>query len=349
LVQTIRRLRPNAKNDKDFTTNRYVLLWRPSATAVEATPPTSSNPSSSIEHLPEAKAFENEPPASEGSPDSDPLPSEPLQADPPSGSVAPSSDTPPAPLDPVLPEAEVPHPETPVPTVTVTGGLRPSCPQGEPEKTATPRGMTRVERQPKAAILKDFSLDYDLQTPPPAPSVAESLSQPVLSVTQALAPFGIRPTLILQWIHQFSEARVLEVARWILTAPKSLIRCAGGWMRQALTQAWETPSWMRQAEAQARREAQQTAQQIAEATQRAAILAAQREEAERWQWLQPHLTEYPEVVTLATERAQSDLGALAPRLCHPTSILWQQYCLQAAQGLGILPPGTPAPSPAEMP
>lgn len=336
LIRTIRRLRPNARNDKDWTTNRYVLTWRPAA--AESNPSstdTPSNPDGVESPLPTPSAAEAVEPSLPGG-------VSPLEA-PPEIAVNPAEAST---VDDSSREDFRPVAED-LPAVSVTGGLQPECPQGPPEKTSEPLGASRIERSPVEAILKDFSLKLDQQPADPILTLAGPRSESVLSVSEALKPLGIRIPLLLQWAEQFSPSRVVEVAQWVLSAPAGLIRSAGGWMHQALTQAWEAPSWTRQAEQLA---AQQTRQQAADATALAerqadqqrqqALQAEQAEDRAQWELLQPLLAQYPEITTMVTARAKQELGALAARLCTPTSMLWQQYCLQAARRVGLLPDRT---------
>ncbi len=336
LIRTIRRLRPNARNDKDWTTNRYVLTWRPvAADSDTSSTSTPSHPNGVESPLPTPSVAEAvEPSLPSGVP--------PLEI---ASEIAVTLAEEPT-VEESFREDSLPVAED-LSAVSVTGDLQPECPQGPPEKTSEPLGASRIERSPIETILKDFSLKLDQQTRDPVLTLAGSRSESVLSVAESLKPFGIRSALLLQWAEQFSASRVVEVAQWVLSAPVGLIRSAGGWMHQALTQAWEAPSWIRQA---AQRTAQQTRQQAADATALAerqadqqrqqALQTEQAEDRAQWALLQPLLAQYPEITTMATARAQQELGALAARLCTPTSILWQQYCLQAARRVGLLPDGT---------
>lgn len=166
-----------------------------------------------------------------------------------------------------------------------------------------------------------------------------------LFLSRHLKDRGVPVKRFIAWEHTYGLLRVATVALWLLSAPRSSIRSAGGWMDSALSAHWDAPSWVRHAwkkrqhqHALQKRRLAATEAQEAEQQKRAQEEAARTQkmtqtEAE-WRSLTNRWAEIPaEVLHYAKTLAQDALGPAFQTLFCKDKPIWRYYHLEAAREL----------------
>ena len=227
----------------------------------------------------------------------------------------------------------------------LSGGPTPDCQGGVEQQTQARQAVEGHAEDPIDLNPGTFSKS-DQQIPGGPVLRFDSEDHLRLFLFAHLKTRGITPHQLTRWIRQYGLPRIVQIAIWILSAPKGAIRNPGGWMEAALADGWDAPLWVRTAREKRIKQARVALEERASAQQEIAEgekLAMNREQDETlWTVLAPHLQALPNLYAYAADLARAALKSTYSAVFKPGSATERTYVLQAAkerpdlwQGVGL--------------
>ncbi len=216
----------------------------------------------------------------------------------------------------------------------LSGGPTPDCQGGVEQQTQARQAVEGHAEDPIDLNPGTFSKS-DQQIPGGPVLRFDSEDHLQLFLFAHLKTRGITPHQLTRWIRQYGLPRIVQIAIWILSAPKGAIRNPGGWMEAALADGWDAPLWVRTAREKriktaqtAIREKKAEEHDIAEGEK----IAANRATSEAlWADIAPRLTQMPQLYAYARALAQEQLKGSYAALFKPGSALERSFIVRAAQ------------------